>query len=134
MARIALAGGWRTRDTSVDHLCGVPRKRQSPWPRRDRGGRLSLPEQPWLQHDGSSSLAHLWTDHRHRLRAPVWANSVRAIRTRPVFPEWAADIEVHICPMRLNAEKVLDLFRYAGEHIGIGGGRPCFGRFTVEAI
>jgi hypothetical protein len=58
----------------------------------------------------------------------------RVMRTRPIFQEWAADIEVKFNPVLLNASEIEEFLAAAGELEGIGDWRPRFGRFAVARI
>jgi hypothetical protein len=85
-----------------------------------------------LIHDGPIDLDDLWADPRFRLRATVRVGSARTVRTRSIFPVWAAEITVHYLPSLLNAQTVLGLWRVASFRCGFGDWRPRFGRFRVE--
>lgn len=55
----------------------------------------------------------------------------RIMRTRPIFHNWAANIELMYDPEQINLSEIKDILQRAGEK-GIGDYRPKFGRFRVE--
>jgi hypothetical protein len=85
-----------------------------------------------LIYDGPSSPDELWAQQRFRFRHGVRVNDSRTIRTRPIFDQWRARVEVTFLPSVLDPREVRDLFAVAGFGIGIGDWRPKFGRFSVS--
>lgn len=57
------------------------------------------------------------------------------VRTRPIFPKWACEIEISFVINPLNDAAILNLLGAAGVIVGIGDGRPqkglSFGRFKI---
>ena len=84
-----------------------------------------------LDYDGPRSQDGLRADHDFRLRAPVTLDGCRRICTRPVFKAWAATVEVGFDAALIARSDLVDLLIAAGDDIGIGAGRPRFGRFAV---
>jgi len=87
-----------------------------------------------LQYDGPRDPMELWKSEAFRLMASVKVGSSRVMRTRPVFPEWSAEIEVRFNPALLNASEIREFLVAAGELEGIGDWRPRFGRFEVVEV
>jgi hypothetical protein len=56
------------------------------------------------------------------------------MRTRPLFPEWRAEVEVKFLSSLVDAEAVEGWFKLGGELLGIGDFRPRHGRFSVERL
>lgn len=74
----------------------------------------------------------LWADERFRLRAAAKVGPSRVMRTRPMFPEWSCDLEVHYLPDLLNGKDIVQFAQAAGVQVGICDWRPRFGRFMVN--
>ncbi|AWJ86239.1 hypothetical protein TSH58p_22190 (plasmid) [Azospirillum sp. TSH58] len=87
-----------------------------------------------LLYDGPVDAAALWNDPRFRLRKAVAVNGRRVMRTRPRFPQWAAEVTVSYLPGLLDREQVVRIFGIAGDLVGIGDWRPRYGRFRVEML
>jgi hypothetical protein len=87
-----------------------------------------------LEYDGPRDPLELWKQEEFRLTAGVKVGNVRVIRTRPIFREWAAEIEVRYNPALLNADEVGQFLVAAGELEGLGDWRPRFGRFEVSRL
>lgn len=84
-----------------------------------------------LEYDGPTDLDELWKDERFRLRAAAVVQSNKVMRTRPIFREWAANIEVLYTPSLLNGDDITRWVETAGVEIGLMDWRPKFGRFDV---
>lgn len=87
-----------------------------------------------LQYEGPRKPLELWEREDFRLTAGVKVGASRVMRTRPIFRDWAADIEVRFNPALLNGSEVAEFLIAAGELEGIGDWRPRFGRFEVAQI
>jgi hypothetical protein len=98
-----------------------------------KAGMLCLGAFP-LQYDGPRDPVELWKGEEFRLVAGVRVGNARVMRTRPIFREWAAEIEVRYNPALLNAEEVHQFLAAAGELEGLGDWRPRFGRFEVAQL
>ena len=85
-----------------------------------------------LEYDGPKDPRVLCADPRFRLRCGVRVGTSRVMRTRPRFPDWAADLVVDYLPSLLNEHDVRRFTVVAGEQVGVGDWRPRFGRFLVE--
>ena len=85
-----------------------------------------------LEYDGPPDPQALCADPRFRLRCGVRVGTSRVMRTRPRFPDWAADLVVDYLPSLLNEHDVRRFAVVAGEQVGLGDWRPRFGRFLVN--
>ncbi len=56
------------------------------------------------------------------------------MRTRPIFDEWTAVIEVEHDDEILSEEQLHQVLVAAGQQVGIGDWRPRFGRFSVVTL
>lgn len=84
-----------------------------------------------ITYDGPTDLDTMWADPRFRLTVGARVQKSRIMRTRPIFREWSAEIEVMYDPAMLNKSEVESIVRIAGEDIGLMDWRPKFGRFVV---
>lgn len=87
-----------------------------------------------LEYEGPTDVEEMWADEKFRLRSSVTVQSSRIMRTRPIFHEWAAEVEVMYNPGLINRSDVVSWMKVLGEEIGIMDWRPKFGRFTVEVL
>jgi len=87
-----------------------------------------------LEYNGPTDPHALWEEGRFYLRSPVRVGPNRVMRTRPMFSEWSAELDVEFLPSMLNSQDVRNFVVTAGEQIGLGDWRPRFGRFTVEDV
>ena len=87
-----------------------------------------------LTYDGPKDPHALWADDRFRLRSAVRIGASRIMRTRPMFPEWSAELVVDFIPALLNPQDVRSFVVTAGEQVGLGDWRPRFGRFWTEDV
>ena len=70
----------------------------------------------------------------HRLHVGVRVGQARVMRTRPIFPEWQAEVEVSYDNQVMNREAILQIAEVAGHQVGFGDWRPRYGRFTVSEV
>lgn len=87
-----------------------------------------------LEYDGPRTADDLWLDERFRKVAAVRVNGSRVMRTRPIFTDWSATIEVEYDDTMANESSVVEWFQRCGMECGIGDWRPKHGRFLVEQI
>src|SRR3990167_5906011 len=87
-----------------------------------------------LQYDGPRDADRLWEDGRFRSRVNARVGPATIMRTRPIFEEWAVDVEVGFNPEILNRATLIDWMKTAGELVGIGDWRPQNGRFQVSVV
>jgi hypothetical protein len=98
-----------------------------------RAGMLS-PGNWSLEYDGPRNLAALWEDERFRLVAGVRVGQSRVMRTRPLFPKWAAEVTFEYLDDQLDERDVVEIMTVAGRVVGVGDWRPRFGRFEIESL
>jgi len=58
----------------------------------------------------------------------------RIYKVRPIFREWAANVEVLHNPEVVDRDILIYLMEYAGEMVGLMDWRPKYGAFTVEVL
>lgn len=73
----------------------------------------------------------LWGDDNYRDTRGVKVGMARVMRTRPIFPQWRATIELLYDDEQVNIGDVERAIRDAGTIVGICDYRPKFGRFAV---
>lgn len=84
-----------------------------------------------LQYDGPRDIEQLYSDDRFVDVRSVVVQRNRVMRTRPIFPEWSANVSLKVNTNVIDLEKVSKAAQAAGELIGMGDYRPRFGRFEV---
>jgi len=67
-------------------------------------------------------------------REPLKQNMSVIIRTRPIFHNWKAELEIYYDETLVDPEMLERWIDVASTYKGIGDGRPNFGRFTVKSI
>ena len=87
-----------------------------------------------LEYDGPRAANELWSDERFRHVAIVRIGQARIARTRPVFNEWSAVVEINYEETVINRAQLDAWMHVGGTQIGIGDWRPQHGRFSVEAL
>jgi hypothetical protein len=87
-----------------------------------------------LQYTGPKTPDTLWADPKHRFVKAVRVGTAKVMRTRPIFPEWSAEIEVHYLDDVIDKSAVADAVNVAGRLVGLLEWRPKFGRFDAKAI
>ena len=87
-----------------------------------------------LEYDGPKDMKELWEDERFVLSVGAKVGQARIIRTRPIFEDWAADIELSINQELCSEAQVTQWLEVAGVQCGAFDWRPRYGRFTVENI
>lgn len=84
-----------------------------------------------LEYDGPRDAYALLEDENFRLAVPVRIGQQKVIRTRPIFNEWAADIEIKYLDDVINERDLLTALRNAGSFSGLGDWRPRYGRYCL---
>ena len=84
-----------------------------------------------MEYDGPRVVEDLWADERFRHVAIVRIGTARVARTRPVFSEWTAKVQVQIEDTVVNPKQIDDWFHVAGTQVGLGDWRPQHGRFSA---
>lgn len=87
-----------------------------------------------MQYEGPRAADDLWKDDRFRHVAIVRVQSARVARTRPVFRDWAATVEISFEDTVVNKAQLDAWLHIAGTQVGLGDWRPQHGRFSVEAV
>lgn len=87
-----------------------------------------------LEYKGPRSANKLWDDKKFVFQTIVVVQRSRILRTRPIFPEWKAEVKLSYDEHIMNEEDVLRFAKIAGEIIGLLDWRPKFGRFSAEKI
>ena len=93
-----------------------------------------VPKAAVLQYDGPRYADGLWNYERFRNCVGVKVGMSRVMRTRPIFNNWAAVVEVEFEDSILNEEQVERWVHAAGTQVGLCDWRPRCGRFTAEKI
>jgi hypothetical protein len=87
-----------------------------------------------LEYDGPTDIEEMWRSGNFELRSRVKVKQSKIIRTRPMFRDWAATVEVKFNPKLVNQEDVKSWMHVLGEEVGIGDWRPKFGQFRVVEV
>ena len=85
-----------------------------------------------IEYNGPKTIDELWAangDFRLTCRARIGPAGV--MRTRPIFREWSALIEIRFDDTVLNPAEIREIVVTAGEVVGLMDWRPRFGRFVV---
>lgn len=94
-------------------------------------GIFPLTEDAALSYDGPSDPKKLWQHGGFSLRKSVGVQRNRTMRTRPMFPNWEAQLAVEIDPTIFDLHTVKRAWADAGAYSGIGDMRPVYGRFEA---
>lgn len=105
---------------------------------RNGGGALAaavvVDEPALLEYAGPTDLKKLAKLEHFRFRKLVRVRKALTPRTRPMFKEWSAVVNVTFLSSVINRDQVADYFGLAGSSVGLGDWRKKYGRFTVEEI
>ncbi|NDG19284.1 MAG: hypothetical protein EB117_13560 [Betaproteobacteria bacterium] len=73
--------------------------------------------------------------HNGSLADPLSKGAMsRVMRTRPIFRDWSAIVEVEYEDSVVNEEQVVRWMSSGGTQVGLCDWRPKFGRFTAEKL
>lgn len=97
-------------------------------------GAVVITDKAKLLFDGPSTPETLWEDSRFVDCRGVKVGTAKIMRYRPVFLEWAAQLDVAINTDVLNLEEARKAIEDAGKLIGVCEYRPRFGRFEVAYV
>ena len=86
-----------------------------------------------IEYDGPREPGELWKDKRFRSQELVIVGQARVMRTRPIFEEWAADVNFEVDTDFVNVEDAKLWMSIAGRECGLMDWRPKYGRFEVIA-
>lgn len=95
---------------------------------------LIVPDDYPLEYDGSKDLDELWKDENFRIVSKVRVGTASVMRTRPIFKNWSAIVEVLYVPTSLNEDHICQWMEIAGREVGLCDWRPKYGRFTAERL
>ncbi|GAA2182115.1 hypothetical protein GCM10009785_19900 [Brooklawnia cerclae] len=84
-----------------------------------------------LAYHGPRDTDSLWADENFVFRRTVKQQMSRITRTRPIFREWATEVEGAYDPAILDLRDVAAFAETAGAYIGVGDWRPRYGRFVA---
>lgn len=87
-----------------------------------------------LEYDGPTDPKELWKDQRFRFRVACKVQQSKVMRTRPIFDEWAANVQVSFNPDLVDEREIFQWMELAGREVGLMDWRPKYGRFEVEEI
>ncbi|WP_321471072.1 hypothetical protein [uncultured Paludibaculum sp.] len=85
-----------------------------------------------LQYSGPKTIEDLFNapEFRDVRRVKVQTSAVQ--RTRPIFRDWSAVVDINFLPDMVTKDQLVDALVAAGRTVGLLDFRPKFGRFTVE--
>lgn len=110
-------------------LAGAKLSRQgTQWKR----GALVVTDKVKLLHDGPATPEALWENPAFVDCRGVKVGTAKIMRYRPIFREWAAELEVALNTEVLNISEAKKAIEDAGALIGTCEYRPRFGRFEVR--
>lgn len=81
--------------------------------------------------EGPQSVDKMWKDGRFTFQKMVVVARARILRTRPMFEDWSANIEVNYEDTVCDYTQIYKWLEKAGQVVGIGDWRPRYGRFEV---
>lgn len=86
-----------------------------------------------LSYDGDKirDLDKMWKAGTYSLRKTVGIQRSRTMRTRPMFNEWGAELNVEVDPVVFDLDTLANCWKDAGTYSGIGEMRPVYGRFLA---
>jgi hypothetical protein len=93
-----------------------------------------VPKHAVLLYDGPRDADGLWQEEEFRNCVGVKVGMSRIMRTRPIFKDWSAVIEVEYEDSVVNEEQVDRWVNSAGTQVGLCDWRPRCGRFTAEKV
>jgi len=92
---------------------------------------LFIMDNTFLEYEGPTDPDEMWEDGRFTDRRMVVVSRSRIARTRPVFDEWEATVDVTYDDEIISESMLDEWFQIAGHIIGQGDNRPQNGRFEV---
>lgn len=97
-------------------------------------GAVVMTDKARLLFDGPSTPATLWDDQRFVDCRGVKVGQAKIMRYRPIFLDWATELEVAVNSDVLDIEEAKKAITDAGKLIGVCEYRPRFGRFEVAYV
>ena len=98
-----------------------------------RGVRVRNSVNP-LVYSGPRDIDGLWADENFRLFKSVKVGQSRITRTRPMFKQWAVEIDGMFDPSIIDFDQLREFTERAGTMIGLGDWRPRYGTFDSEIV
>lgn len=95
-------------------------------------GAIVLTDRVKLLYDGPSTPDKLWQDQRFIDCRGVRVGTAKVMRYRPIFTEWACELDLSFNPDVIDEGEVKKAITDAGALIGVCEYRPRFGRFMVQ--
>lgn len=97
-------------------------------------GIFPLAEDAVLSYSGPRDPEKLWQAGEFSLRKSVGVQRNRTMRTRPVFADWRAELQVEVDAAVFDLHTLRKAWKDAGIYSGLGDMRPIYGRFagTIE--
>lgn len=84
-----------------------------------------------VHYEGPRDPAELWADGGYVLRKGVGVSRRKVMRTRPMFVEWQSEAIFEIDPVVWDLDTLAKCWADTGKYVGIGDGRPIYGRFKA---
>jgi hypothetical protein len=94
-------------------------------------GVYPLAEYAELVYDGPTDPEKMWQAGGFALRKSVGVQRARTMRTRPMFTDWTATLEVEVDAKIWNLSDLRNVWSDAGTYAGLGEMRPIYGRFAA---
>ncbi len=92
---------------------------------------ILVEEHASLEYDGPRKVDEMLADNRFVLSVMVKIGNGKVPSTRPIFPNWAAELNIKYLPQVINERDVLMALRKAGMLCGFGDWKPRHGRFAL---
>jgi hypothetical protein len=92
---------------------------------------MVIMEHAKLLFDGPQTPEEMWKDGRFTFQKTVVVSRSRILRTRPIFENWSAKVEVSYEDTVCDGSQVYKWLKKAGEIVGLCDWRPRYGRFSV---
>lgn len=87
-----------------------------------------------LLFEGPQTVDEMWEDGRFTSQEMVVVQRARILRTRPMFKNWAAEIEVSYEDTVCDKAQVHKWLVKAGQVVGMCDYRPRYGRFNIIGL
>lgn len=99
---------------------------------RWKRGAVVMTDKSKLLYDGPKTPQGLWEDTRFVDCRGVKVGTAKIMRYRPIFSEWACELELSFNSDVIDESEVKKAISDAGALIGVCEYRPRFGRFMVQ--
>nr|WKF58838.1 hypothetical protein HUO10_003339 [Paraburkholderia busanensis] len=97
-------------------------------------GAVVLTDKSKLSYDGPSDPEKLWESREFVDCRGVKVGTAKVMRYRPVFVEWACEIQIAFNEEVLTDTEIRKTIQDAGALIGVCEYRPRYGRFTAKEV